>query len=418
MLNNSSMESTSGDGFYLKLPLGFTIFQFTLQIAICVFGVIGNAVVCAKIIRGTRAFSVLSPYLLSLAFADLGILLLNYPLLVLKIQFPREWFFGELACLYIFPFTETFFGACIWSITAIAAERYVKIAWKFTVPIQSGGRRSSRRIQVIVIAIWVISFIVMAVPLYVYQTYDSGKQPPCFIEYPPSLQRSLTAVNTILMYVLPLVIISFSYQRIGKIVTKRTLKLQNQTPDHSRDSKYPALRVNTDLILMQTRKTQRILKPLVILFAVTMLPYQIFMLTMVYWGETFVQRSYYFILMAVVSISVATNSAADPLVYCVTNKEFRQEIKVALPRCFRAGQNHGCRNDSLPLTNIKDCHRSNLGSEKLKRQCKRMWKTNWPATVWDTLSKVGDIFSPRLCQHRMENAPTKKSFNRVNRSSN
>lgn len=356
MLNNSSSESSSGNGVYLKLPVRFTIFQLSLQIAICVFGVIGNVVVCAKIIRGTRAFSVLSPYLLSLAFADLGILIFNYPLLLLNIQFPHEWYFGKMACLYILPFTETFFGACIWSITAIAAERYVKIAWKFTVPVHSDGRRSSKRIRVIVIAIWVISFIVMAVPLYIYQTYDSGEQPPCFIEYPPSLERSLTTVKTILMYVLPLVIVTFSYQRIGKLVKERTLKLQNQTPNHSPDSKCAALRVNAEAILTQTRKTQRLLKPLVILFAVTMLPYQIFMLTMVYWGETFVQRSYYLILVAFVSISVATNSAADPLVYCLTNKEFRQEIKAALPRCFRAGQNRGCL-DSLPLTNIKDCHR-------------------------------------------------------------
>ena len=352
MLNNSSSESSCGDGVYLKLPVGLNIFQLSLQIAICVFGVIGNVVVCAKIIRGTCAFSVLSPYLLSLAFADLGILIFNYPLLLLKIQFPREWFFGKMACLYILPFTETFFGACIWSITAIAAERYVKIAWKFTVPVRSDG--SSKRIKVIVIAIWVISFIVMAVPLYVFQTYDSGEQPPCFTEYPPSLERSLATVKTMLMYVLPLAIVTFSYQRISKLVTERTLTFQNQTANHSPDSKCAALRVNTEAILTQTRKTQRLLKPLVILFAVTMLPYQIFMLTMVYWGETFVQRSYYFILMAFVSISVATNSAADPLVYCVTNKEFRQEIKAALPRCFRAGQNRGCQ-DSLPLTNIKDC---------------------------------------------------------------
>ena len=125
MLNNSSSEDSSSDGIYLKQPFGFTIFQLILQTAIGLFGVIGNVIVCVKIIMGTKALSTMRPYLLSLAFADLGILLFNYPLVILHIQFPYEWLLSRIACLYIVLFTETFFGACIWSITAMAAERYV-----------------------------------------------------------------------------------------------------------------------------------------------------------------------------------------------------------------------------------------------------------------------------------------------------
>ena len=330
MTNNSSADTNSD--IYLKLPVEFSTFRLSLQIAIAVFGVIGNLIVIAKIIRGTNAFSVMSPYLLSLAFADLGILLFNNPLVILHIEFQHgKWFFGELVCLYFVPFTETFFGACIWSITAIAAERYVKIAWTVTVPISSGGRRFSKRILLIVVTIWVASFFLTALPIYLYQTYDSSR---CYNAYPPSLHRKLATINAILMYVLPLGIIAFSYQRIGKLVTERARKLRQQTPNPSLETSRLTMKKNEELILIHTRKTQRILKPLVILFAVTMLPYQMFMLTMVYW-DTFHRQSYYYILIFVLNISIATNSAADPLVYCVTNKEFWREIKAALPRCFR-----------------------------------------------------------------------------------
>ena len=331
MFNNSSSEDVSSPG-YLKLPVAFSTFRLILQIAIDVFGVIGNLVVITKIIRGTNAFSVMTPYLLSLAFADLGILLFNNPLVILQIEFPHKWFFGELVCLYFVPFTETFFGACIWSITAIAAERYLKIAWTITVPISSGGRRFSKRILLIVVTIWVASFFLTALPIYLYQTYHSNI---CYCAYPPSLHRKLATINAILMYVLPLGIIAFSYHRIGKLVTERAMKLRQQTPNPSLDSSRSTIKRNEEAILIQTSKTQRILKPLVILFAVTMLPYQMFMLTMVYWADTFSRQSYYYILMNIVSFSVATNSAADPLVYCVTNKDFRREIKAALRRWFR-----------------------------------------------------------------------------------
>ena len=328
MMNNSS-SAYNNNGPLLKLPVEFSIFRLSLQIAIAVIGVVGNLAVIAKIIRGTNAFSVMTPYFLSLAFADLGILIVNYPTAILQIEISNKWPLGEVVCLYVVPFSETFFGASIWSITAIAAERYVKVAWRFTVPI--GGRRPSKRIVLIVISIWVISFLIQGLPPYLHFQYDSGE---CYIDYPLSLHRTLFTTNAILMYIVPLGIIAFSYQRIGRLVMKRAVKLRDQTPNPSLDSSRSTMKKNAEAILRQTRKTQRILKPLVILFAVTMLPYQTFMLTFVYW-DAFRQQSYFKILMTVMSISIATNSAADPLVYCVTNKEFRHEVKAALNLCSR-----------------------------------------------------------------------------------
>ena len=336
MPNNSS-SGDPGNDRYLKLPFEFFIFRLSIQIAIDVFGVIGNLVVIVKIFRGTNAFFVMTPYILSLAFADLGIMLINYPLAILRTEYPNgDWFLGEEVCLYVVPFAETFFGASIWSITAIAAERYAKVVWKFTVPISSGGRWSSKRILLIVTSIWVASFLIQGLPLHLHYKYHSGI---CYPDYPLSLHHALSTVNAILMYVLPLGIIAFSYQQIGKLVNEREVKLRDQ-PNPSLDSSRSTMKINSEAILKQTRITQRILKPLVILFAVTMLPYQIFVLTLVYW-EAFYKQSYFTILMTVVSISIATNSAADPLVYCVTNKDFRQEIKAAFILCYRGGPKTG-----------------------------------------------------------------------------
>ena len=356
MLNNSSSEDSSSDGIYLKLPFGFIIFQLILQTAIGLFGVIGNVIVCAKIIMGTKALSTMRPYLPSLAFADLGILLFNYPLVILHIQFPYEWLLSRIACLYIVPFTKTFFGACIWSITTIAAERYVNIAWKIVVPIPESGRRPrSKRILFIVSVIWVTAFFVAALPIYLYRKYDSVRSPPCYNAFSHTFHRNLTTINAILMYVLPLSIIAFSYQRIGEKVSKRLKELQYEAPNPCLGSPLSSSMLNAKTILHQTRKTQRILKPLVILFALTMLPYQMFNLAMVYWGETyrFVYQSYYNILLVVVAISVGINSATDPLVYCVVNKDFRREIKTVFPCCFRAHLRKWIPKNSLDVNNSR-----------------------------------------------------------------
>ena len=330
MPNNSSSGDPGSDR-YLKLPFEFFIFRLSLQIAIDVFGVIGNLVVIVKIFRGTNAFFVMTPYILSLAFADLGIMLINYPLAILRTEHPNgDWFLGEEVCLYVVPFAETFFGASIWSITAIAAERYAKVVWKFTVPISSGGRWSSKRILLIVTSIWVASFLIQGLPLHLHYKYHSGI---CYPDYPVSLHHALSTVNAILMYVLPLGIIAFSYQRIGKLVKERAVKLRDQTPNPSLDSSRSTMKRNVEVILIQTRKTQRILKPLVILFAVTMLPFHAFVLTIAYWVE-FPNQSYYKILTTLTITSVAINSAADPLVYGASNEVFRRKIRAAFTCCF------------------------------------------------------------------------------------
>ena len=348
MSNNTSLTGHGAEGIYLQLPVGYTIFELSFQIAIGILGIIGNAVVCATIIRRPNVLSAMSQYLLSLAIADIGVLMFILPLTILKAQFPAEWVLGKIACLYITPCLDVFYGASVWSITTIAVERYANIAWK---EIQIGGRRSLKRSRLIIMAIWLASFATLSIPVYFHREYDSNLR-RCYNSISANTHRSLVTMNSILNYILPLSIIAFCYQRIGKMVSKRLKKFQGETANQS-EARESSSMVNTNAILQQTKKTQRILRPLVILFALTMLPFNVFSLAAAYWDKLFYQ-SYLKILIAIVSVSTFTNSAADPLVYCVVSKEFRTEAKSLLPHCFRAHTEKRKQSSSTPsLTKTK-----------------------------------------------------------------
>ena len=330
MSNNTSLNTnvsaiTNDSDGYLTLPIGFTIFVFVI---IGLLGVVGNVIVCATIIRRPQVLSAMSQYLLSLAFADLGVLLLILPEGVLKVHYPYQWVLGKAVCLYITPFSPLFFTASIWSITTIAVERYANIAWKM---MRIGGRRSLMRSRLIIIAIWVMSFLTASLPVYIDRVYDSNSR-RCLGSFPKSVKRGLVTLNATLQYFLPLSIITFCYQRIGKRVSERLRTFQNETENESRVKDSSSM-VNTKAILQQTRRTQRILKPLVILFALTMLPLNVFNLVTAYWDRFFYQ-SYALLLVSAILVSTTANSAADPLVYCIVSKEFRTELKSMLSRCF------------------------------------------------------------------------------------
>ena len=94
------------------------MFQITLWSTIVFLGVVGNLLVCFVILSQAKMKTSMNYYLLSLATADLGVLLIVYPMAVLKYLFPFRWLLGKQACYYLYPTVEVFFGASVWSITA------------------------------------------------------------------------------------------------------------------------------------------------------------------------------------------------------------------------------------------------------------------------------------------------------------
>ena len=327
MVNNCT-ESNISFPTYLQEPFGLTIFRIGLQITIGIFGVTGNAIVCLTIIRKPHVLGPSSQYLLSLAIADLGVLLFNFPIAILKEQDPSKWYFGEAVCLYVLPATETFFGAAIFSITLISLERYVNITRS---AIRVRRMRSRNRGRLIVVVLWASSFLLTALPLYVFQAYDACHQ-ACYATWSPMVFLMYVITLTVLLYVLPLLIIAFSYISIARSVSGRTKIILQEESSCYTDTTEESNPQSKSLITMlrQKRKTYRILKPLVILFAVSMFPFTAFRLVLTFWVELSI-KSYYTILLTLVVISTVANSAADPLVYCLVSKEFRQEIKRILP---------------------------------------------------------------------------------------
>lgn len=83
---------------------------------------VGNVIVIVKIICGINVFLVMILYFLSFVFVDLGILLINYFLVIYCIEFNIYWILGKLVCCYISLFVEIFFGVCIWFIVVIVVE--------------------------------------------------------------------------------------------------------------------------------------------------------------------------------------------------------------------------------------------------------------------------------------------------------
>ena len=302
------------------------MFQITLWSAIVFLGVVGNLLVCFVILSQAKMKTSMNYYLLSLAIADLGVLLTIYPVVLLKYLFPFRWLLGKHACHYLYPTVEVFFGASIWSITAIAIERYRNIVGAKRYQIK---HRSRVRTFVVIGVVWLASFLVSSVPLYPVMAYDPTRG-SCLPAMPNLLLQSYSIVLIVVWYALPLVVIAFTYVSIKKRVLQ-SVAFRTSMSEYD-DGNQAVLKASSNngridkRISRRSNKTTRILTPLVILFAVTMFPLNAFrVMTLImpeYW-----RKSYYNLIIGQLIMFVMINSSANPLVYYITSKEFKNAFK-------------------------------------------------------------------------------------------
>ena len=335
---NTSVAQTTEPGFpeYLHQPLGATVFQMSLWSTIVLLGVIGNVLVCIAILRRPKMKTSMNYYLLSLAIADLGVLLIIYPMIVLRYLFPFRWLLGKHACYYLYPTVEIFFGASVWSITAIAIERYRNIVGAKRYHIK---HRSRVRTFVVIGMVWLASFLVSSVPLYPFMAYHSTLE-ICYLEWPDvsganAVFLSYSIALVVVWYALPLVIIAFTYVKIKKRV-RESVAFRNSMSEND-DGAQAVLQTSSNkersqkIIWRQSKKATRILTPLVILFAVTMFPLNALRVLLIIMPEFWMQ-SYYNLILGQLIMFIMINSAANPLVYCITSKEFKDAFGEILKR--------------------------------------------------------------------------------------
>ena len=239
----------------------------------------------------------------------------------------ERWLLGKHACHYLYPTVEIFFGASVWSITAIAIERYRNIVGSKRYRIK---HRSQVRTFVVIGVVWLASFLVASVPLYPAMDYNSTLE-ICNPVISQLLFQSYSIVLIVVWYALPLVVIAFTYVRIKKRVLQSVVFRTSMSEyDDGYQAALPQASSNKQRsekrIWRRSKKTTRIPTPLVIFFAVTMFPLNAFRVVALIMPEYW-KKSYYNLIIGQLIMFMMINSSANPLVYYITSKEFKDAFK-------------------------------------------------------------------------------------------
>ncbi|NWY72616.1 GPR83 protein, partial [Erithacus rubecula] len=294
------------------------------------FSLFGNVLVCHVVIKTKRVHSATSLFIVNLAVADIMITLLNTPFTLARFV-NSTWIFGKGMC-HVSRFAQyCSLHVSALTLTAIAVDRHQVIMHPLKPRISTGKG------VVYIFVIWIMATC-FSLPHAIYQklfTFEYSEDVTrclCLPDFPEPADlfwKYLDLTTFILLYVLPLLIISAAYLTVAK-----KLWLRNVIGD-----------VTTEQYLVLRRKNKKTIKMLmlvVILFAVCWFPLNCYVVLLS--SQTIrTNNALYFAFHWFAMSSTCYN----PFIYCWLNDSFRSEIKALLNVCRKAPRPTGQR---LPST--------------------------------------------------------------------
>ncbi|XP_059483582.1 neuromedin-U receptor 2-like [Neocloeon triangulifer] len=238
-MNASTNESLSESIFYSGVANAddrmfnnwFLIGITVVFVAILVFGVVGNTLVCMIIAKRPEMRTATNYYLFSLAVSDNLILITGVPVESIQIWQDNEWNFGEAACKLQFVMLYTAGRVSVLAIIVVSIERYIAVCH----PLRAHTFSGKTRAMWIIALIWIISAVVtipggFATTLYTFEDYAPdgtliGYYETCIEDQKklPFLPNDFPAneMYVFLFFLMPMAVLTVLYARIAWVIRRR-----------------------------------------------------------------------------------------------------------------------------------------------------------------------------------------------------
>ncbi|NXV81613.1 NK1R protein, partial [Atlantisia rogersi] len=322
LLNASLNESFANQ--FVQPPWQVALWAVAYAL-IVVVSVVGNVVVMWIILAHKRMRTVTNYFLVNLAFAEASMSAFN-TVVNFTYAVHNEWYYGLLYCKFhnFFPIAAVF--ASIYSMTAIALDRYMAIIH----PLQP--RLSATATKVVIGVIWLLAFL-LAFPQGYYSVMEElpGRL-VCLVEWPEhstnTYGKTYHFCMTILIYFLPLLVIGCAYTVVGITLWASEIPGDNSDRYHEQVS--------------AKRKIVKMMIIVVCTFALCWLPYHIYFTLQYFNPEWYFQKFIQQVYLAVMWLAMSS-TMYNPIIYCCLNDRFRVGFKHAFRWCplVSAGEYEG-----------------------------------------------------------------------------
>ncbi|XP_037353425.1 substance-K receptor [Talpa occidentalis] len=312
---SSSLESNTTGITAFSMPGWQLALWATAYLALVLVAVIGNATVIWIILAHQRMRTVTNYFIVNLALADLFMATFNVAFNFVYASH-NIWYFGRAFChfLNLFPIMSIFVS--IYSMTAIAADRYMAIVHPFQPRLSGIGTKA------VIAGIWLVA-LALAFPQCFYSaiTVDRGAT-KCLVDWPEdSGGKKLLLyhlVLIVLIYLLPLVVMFVAYSVIGFTLWRRGV------PGHQAHG--------ANLRHLQAKKFVKTMVLVVVTFAICWLPYHLYFILGHFQKDIYYCKFIQQVYLAIFWLAMSS-TMYNPIIYCCLNHRFRSGFRLAFRCC-------------------------------------------------------------------------------------
>ncbi|XP_075933781.1 gastrin-releasing peptide receptor-like [Anarhichas minor] len=317
---------------------------------ISVLGLIGNITLTKTFCSANYIHNVANILMSSLALGNV-LLLVTCALVEASRYLSEEWLFGRVGCKVI-PFIQlTSVGVHVFTLTALAADRYKSIVK----PMDIRTLSTTTCIVLQAALIWLLS-LVLAIPEAVFSdlhTFNVTSTNESFVtcaharELHPKIH---SMASFLIFYVIPLLVISAYYTFIARSLMRSASNLPVQV--HAR---------------RQVESKKRLARTVLVfvgLFAVCWLPCHVIYLYRSYHYSQVDTSMVHFVCSVVAHILASTNACLYPFALYLLSNTFQKQFNQQLCCCYHMILRHSSQSPThfnTHVTSIRNTHHS-MGS--------------------------------------------------------
>ncbi|XP_038856488.1 thyrotropin-releasing hormone receptor-like [Salvelinus namaycush] len=336
--------SLVGPGDPISQSLEYKTVAVFLVLLVCGLGIVGNIMVVLVVLTTRHMRTPTNCYLVSLAIADLTVLVAA-GLPNVSDSLTGTWVFGHAGCLGITYLQYLGINVSSCSITAFTVERYIAICH----PMRAQTVCTVSRAKRIIAGVWVFTCLYCMLWFFLVdiQVMKSGSI-QCGYKVSRDLYLPIYLIDFAIFYVIPLLLAIVLYGLIARILYLNPLPNRPDAGTVSsgattlrRSCKEPAdggkggRQGRPKSTLSSRKQVTKMLSVVVILFALLWMPYRTLVLI-----NSFIATPYldaWFVLFC--RICMYANSAINPVVYNLMSQKFRSAFR-GLYRCQSQEAHH------------------------------------------------------------------------------
>ncbi|XP_067251705.1 thyrotropin-releasing hormone receptor [Chanodichthys erythropterus] len=323
-MDNSTLTHPDRNSSMPENSLEVQLVTISLSLLICGVGIAGNVMVVLVVIRTKHMMTATNCYLVSLAVADLTVLLAAGLPNISEVV--ASWIYGYAGCVCITYLQYLGINVSSCSITAFTIERYIAICHSIKAQFICTVSRAKK----IIACVWLFTSLYCIMWFFLVDTnetvYANGVVVRCGYRVSRNLYMPIYFLDFTLFYVVPLVVALVLYGLIARILFQDPLpmNLSEQRFSVHQGRRQSSVKVSCKTNSATSRKqVTKMLAVVVVLFTLLWMPYRTLVVVNSLMDPPYLNT--WFLLFC--RMCIYTNSAVNPIIYNAMSQKFRAAFK-------------------------------------------------------------------------------------------